>query len=99
MGIRFLEAVRANARNNIVSSSDEKGQALVDVPEMPFEWLELQLCQMYHCTPSQLDKEDFDRLMAHMYLQNLYDKTHNNLPKGVSPYIASSVELIKLKGG
>lgn len=35
----------------------------------PNEWLYLQLCRdVYHCTPSQLDREDWDTIATHIAL-------------------------------
>lgn len=29
---------------------------------VPVEWYELELCRVFHCTPSALGKEDADKL-------------------------------------
>jgi hypothetical protein len=45
--------------------------------------LELQLCELYHCLPSQLDGEDWNRIQDHLAVHNAraeYDQEHPNKP-------------------
>ena len=36
----------------------------------PWAFVELQLCKLYHCTPSQLDREDPIRILRGLYIEN-----------------------------
>lgn len=39
--------------------------------EMPWEYTEMVLCRdIYHCVPSQLDREDYERIMRHLDMYN-----------------------------
>jgi hypothetical protein len=34
---------------------------------LPFEYVEMTLCRdLYHCTPTQLDEQDWQRVQAHL---------------------------------
>lgn len=36
---------------------------------VPEEWTEVQLCRdVYHCTPSDLDRQDYGRVLRHLAL-------------------------------
>jgi hypothetical protein len=38
---------------------------------VPWEYIKLQLCRdVYHCTPSQLDKEDADVVFLHLEMMS-----------------------------
>lgn len=43
----------------------------------PEELFWSQLCQFYHCLPSQLDQEDADRVLLYFQIQNVYDGYKN----------------------
>lgn len=37
--------------------------------EVPWEYIELQLCRdVYHCTPEELDRQDWERVRVHLRL-------------------------------
>ncbi len=38
--------------------------------EVPWAWLELQLCQLYHCRPSELEDEDWATVSLHVQLMD-----------------------------
>jgi hypothetical protein len=38
------------------------------VIKAPWEAVEMELCFLYHCLPSELDQEDFERIMTHYEL-------------------------------
>jgi hypothetical protein len=52
---------------------------------IPPAWLELQLCQMYHCRPSELDEEDWARVTLHRDLLDAYHEIQNKKPDHVVP--------------
>lgn len=33
------------------------------------EYLSKKMCKMYHCTPSQLDNEDWERVLTHWEME------------------------------
>lgn len=33
---------------------------------MPWEYYEVHLCRLYHCTPADLDRQDPARIMKHL---------------------------------
>ena len=40
--------------------------------ELPWLYSEVRLCRdIYHCTPSQLDAEDWDRIQRHIAVMNI----------------------------
>lgn len=40
--------------------------------ELPWAYTELRLCRdVYHCTPSELDRQDADRIQMHIAIMNL----------------------------
>ena len=43
----------------------------------PEELFWSQICQFYHCLPSQLDNEDADRILLYFQVQNIYDGHRN----------------------
>lgn len=40
------------------------------VEPMPAEYLEYRLCELFHCRPSELDEEDWDRVQSAMIVHN-----------------------------
>jgi hypothetical protein len=42
--------------------------------EPPPEWLDLQLCELYHCTPSELAEQDWETVMLHLELKAIEAK-------------------------
>ncbi len=44
-----------------------------DVPQ-PWECSELVLCGLYHCRPSELDEEDWDRIQKHLIILNVMEE-------------------------
>lgn len=50
---------------------------------MPWEYIELVLCRdIYHCKASELDKEDWGRMMEHLSMYNV-EKDIENMRKQV----------------
>jgi hypothetical protein len=41
------------------------------------EYVELALCRMYHCTPSALYEQDYQKVMTHLALQNAETEVKN----------------------
>lgn len=40
--------------------------------ELPWAWSELRLCRdVYHCTPEDLDRQDWNRIQQHIAIMNL----------------------------
>ena len=41
----------------------------------PWEYIQLRLCQdVYHCTPSQLDEQDWQTIETHLLILNLEEQ-------------------------
>lgn len=41
----------------------------------PWEYVELVLCRdIYHCTPSELDQQDLERIMLHIDMMKLEEE-------------------------
>lgn len=38
-------------------------------PDLSSEYISKQMCKMYSCTPSQLDKEDWERVLTHWEME------------------------------
>jgi len=39
--------------------------------EVPFEWIELQLCREFHCLPSQLSQESDEKMRLFLNMMNI----------------------------
>ena len=58
-----------------------------ETEEAPVELVEVWLCEKFHCTPSQLDQEDGNRLLLMMELDSVHRamaKMATEGPKGLS---------------
>lgn len=45
---------------------------------MPWEYIELTLCRdIYHCTPTELDEQEWERVMAHLDMYNIEMENKN----------------------
>lgn len=69
---RYLEVNEKNKFNS--KSTDVKVAKLENVYEIPFEYLELQLCKLFHCLPSQLRKEDYAQLTKLYAIDNALEQ-------------------------
>lgn len=64
----------------------------------------MQLCKLYHCTPSQLDKEDFSRVMLHLELNGALNKIEEYRNKDAKRKVPLGIhvdvvwEIMKLEG-
>ncbi len=43
-------------------------------PAVTDDYRDLELCRMYHCTPSQLDREDASRVMRHWHIDRAIER-------------------------
>ncbi len=43
-------------------------------PEYVDDYRDMELCRMYHCTPSELDREDASRVMRHYAIDQAIEK-------------------------
>ena len=45
--------------------------------DIPWEWIELQLCQLYYCRPSELENEDWVTVSLHVKLLEAKQEVDN----------------------
>lgn len=51
--------------------------------DAPWDYIELQLCRdVYHCLPSELDAEEWDRISRHLDMMDVEAKTEHKLNRG-----------------
>lgn len=72
---RYLEINEKNKFN--AKSTDLKVAQHENEYDLPFEIVELQLCKLFHCTPSQLRKEDYTQLLKLYALDNALEQYKN----------------------
>lgn len=69
---RYFEINEKNKFNS--KSTDVKVAQLENDYTIPFEYLELQLCKLFHCLPSQLRKEDYSKLTQLYAIDNAIEQ-------------------------
>ena len=68
----YLEIQEKNKFNE--KATDVKVAKIDNPYEMPFELLELNLCKLFHCLPSQLRNEDYSHLLKLYALDNAIEQ-------------------------
>lgn len=96
---RHLEIIERNKYNAATTDSKDKLPEVENVYQLPDEVIELQLCELFHCLPSQLDKEDYQRMMTLLSVSNAINKYQNMLNDGKKTPIRSRliVEILKME--
>lgn len=71
---KYLEIEEINKFQGRSTERNDKVAVLKQENELPFEWLELQLCQLFHCLPSELASEDYNHLIKLLTLHNAFEE-------------------------
>lgn len=96
---RHLEVIERNKYNAQTTDSKDKLPEVANKYELPYEVIELQLCELFGCTPSQLDREDHARVMTLLSIKNALNKYESMLSDGSKIPIRSRlmVEILKME--
>jgi len=93
---RYLEVNEKNKFNS--KSTDVKVAKLNNDNNIPFEVIELQLCKLFSCTPSQLRKEDYTSLLKLHALDDALEQYKNWLNDDKMPVtLKLHLEILKLE--
>jgi hypothetical protein len=71
---KYLEIEEINRFQGKSTERNSKVAVLEQTHELPFEWLELQLCELFNCLPSQLAHEDYNHLIKLLTLHNAFEE-------------------------
>ena len=96
---RHLEVIERNKYNAHTTDSKDKLPEVENKYELPSEVIELQLCKLFNCLPSELDKEDYKRLMTLYAVDGAITKYQNMQNDGSKTPIRSRlmVEILKME--
>lgn len=94
---RYLELEEKKKFQSKTTTKDKLKQ-IENTVDLPNEVMELQLCKLFNCLPSDLDKEDYRRLIklysVNSALENYESWQHNDK---IPLHLKLSVEVLKLQ--
>lgn len=95
---RYLEIDEINRFNSKTTDRGAKVAPLKQTHELPFEYVELMLCKLFSCLPSQLEGEDYNHLMNLLAIDNAltqYENWQND--SKIHPRLKIKLEILKLE--
>lgn len=94
---KYLEIEEKNRFNS--KSTDTRVKKLENQYQLPFEYVELQLCKLFHCLPSQLKNEDYPHLMKLLAMDNALETYKNwvNSDDKLPTPLKIHLEILKLE--
>lgn len=94
---RYLELEEKKKFQSKTTTGDKLKQ-FENTVDLPSEILELQLCKLFNCLPSDLDKESYSRLIKLFSVNNALDNYQNWQQNDKIPvHLKLSVEVLKLQ--